>query len=94
MTPEFEAIFGEGWRGGENDPVALAKKCPIPLRPALRLDCGTEDFLLEQNREFHEHLTALKYPHEYEEFPGDHSWGYWDLHVQEALAFYRRVLHL
>jgi S-formylglutathione hydrolase FrmB len=94
FTPEFEALFGPHWRGGENDPVALARKCPVHLRPALRLDCGTEDFLLAQNREFHSYLESIRFPHEYEEFPGGHTWGYWDAHVQEALAFHRRVLHI
>jgi S-formylglutathione hydrolase FrmB len=27
-----------------------------------------------------------------EEFPGGHSWDYWDRHVQEALTFHARVL--
>jgi len=94
LSPEFQAIFGESWRGGDNDPLALAKNCPLQPRPALRLDCGTGDFLLEQNREFHAHLNALRFPHEYEEFPGEHTWSYWDLHSQEALAFHRRVLHI
>ena len=62
--------------------------------PALRLDCGTEDFLLEQNRAFHKRLEDLHVPHEYEEFPGGHDWGYWDLHVREAIAFHARNLGL
>lgn len=94
FTPEFEAIFGAGWRGSENDPLALAKKCPIHLRPALRLDCGTDDFLLEQNREFHAYLESIRFGHEYEEYPGGHTWEYWDVHVQEAVGFLRRVLHV
>jgi S-formylglutathione hydrolase FrmB len=94
LKPEFEAIFGQDWRGGENDPLALAKKCPITLRPALRLDCGLEDFLLDQNREFHAYLESIRFPHEYAEFPGDHAWAYWDEHVKEAIAFHGRRLHL
>ena len=60
--------------------------------PALRFDCGTEDFLLENNRRFHAHLTRLGMLHEYEEHPGNHNWGYWDEHVQEALVFHRKAL--
>jgi S-formylglutathione hydrolase FrmB len=55
--------------------------------PALRLDCGTEDFLLEHNRAFHAHLDSLGIEHVYEEHPGSHEWGYWDTHVVETLAF-------
>ena len=94
MATEFEAIFGSSWRGGSSDPTALATKCPIHLRPALRIDCGTNDFLLDQNREFHACLDSLHFPHEYEEFPGEHNWAYWDIHVQDAIRFHCRVLKI
>jgi len=50
--------------------------------------------LLEDNRTFHNTLEKLGYPHEYEEFPGAHDWGYWDVHVQKAIAFHARNLKL
>jgi S-formylglutathione hydrolase FrmB len=62
--------------------------------PAIRMDCGTVDFLLDQNRAFHRQLAELNIKHEYEEFPGAHTWDYWDLHVQEAIAFHARHLKL
>ena len=37
------------------------------------------------------HLTKISYPHEYPGAPGAHEWGYWDLHVQEAIAFHART---
>jgi putative tributyrin esterase len=67
----------------------VAKLTPAK-RPQIRFDCGTDDFLIQQNRDFRAHLLKLKLPHEYQEFPGAHTWDYWDLHVQEALAFHRR----
>jgi len=57
---------------------------------AMRIDCGREDGLLDSNREFHAHLQALGLAHEYEEFSGDHTWDYWDRHVQETVAFVMR----
>ncbi|MCL2700166.1 MAG: esterase family protein [Phycisphaerae bacterium] len=57
---------------------------------ALRIDCGREDVLIQCNREFHAHLQSLAIPHEYEEFDGDHTWAYWDQHVQETVAFVMR----
>jgi len=39
--------------------------------PRLRIDCGVDDHLLADNREYHRALEQLKIPHEYEEFPGD-----------------------
>jgi S-formylglutathione hydrolase FrmB len=94
QQPEFEAVFGTNWRGGPDDPAALAKKCALHLRPALHLDCGTEDFLLEQNREFHAILESLRFSHAYQEHPGEHQWAYWDAHVQDAIAFFRRILRI
>ncbi len=54
---------------------------------AIRIDCGTEDFLLGQNREFHAHLERLGIEHVYEEYPGEHNWGHWDEHIRQTLAF-------
>ena len=82
---EFLPVFGVATPDGPNDLVSLAQKSS-PL-PRLRFDCGTEDFLLESNRTLHKELTELGITHEYEEFPGDHNWEYWDEHVQEAIAF-------
>jgi putative tributyrin esterase len=75
-----------------DDPFALAACLAKSDAPAIRFDCGTEDFLLDHNRDFDAHLTALGIAHEYEEFPGSHNWGYWDEHVQEAIAFHCRAL--
>jgi S-formylglutathione hydrolase FrmB len=94
LSPEFERIFGKSPSGGPEDPFAIVEKVDHGRLPALRIDCGTSDFLLDQNRKFHAHLEALHVPHEYEEFPGGHEWAYWDKHVQEAIAFHTRNLGL
>jgi S-formylglutathione hydrolase FrmB len=92
--PEFSLIFGDDPAAGENDVFSLAQEVDPDLMPAIRFDCGTEDGLLAENREFHAHLESLGIAHEYEEFAGAHEWGYWDLRVQEALAFHGRTLAL
>ena len=93
---EFQRITGENPVGGPDDVFALAEKfAPRTNRaqmPALRLDCGTSDFLLDQNREFHAHLQNLGIPHEYAEFPGAHDWSYWDKHIQKSLRFHAKHL--
>lgn len=94
LKPEFERIFGKTPEGGPEDPFAIVERIDHGRMPALLIDCGTEDFLLDQNRAFHRHLESLHIPHEYHEFPGDHEWGYWDKHVQEAIAFHTRNLRL
>ncbi|HSV74919.1 MAG TPA: alpha/beta hydrolase family protein [Chthonomonadales bacterium] len=87
LASELRRIFGSEPAGGPNDLFALASRVAPELRPALRIDCGVDDFLIEHNRAFHAHLEALGFPHEYEEFPGEHEWGYWDERVREAIAF-------
>ena len=52
----------------------------------------SNDFLLKQNRDFHAKLESLHIPHEYEEFPGGHTWKYWDEHIREAIAFHTKNL--
>ncbi len=92
---EFRRITGPQPAGSQHDLYALARSArdrgPVP---ALRIDCGTEDHLLRANRQFAEYLRELGIAHEYAEFPGAHTWDYWDLHVQEALAFHARHLGL
>lgn len=90
---EWSLILGDDPAGSEHDLYALAERCnDRGNTPALRIDCGSEDFLIEHNRQFTAYLQSLGTPHEYEEFPGTHNWGYWDVHVQEALAFHARNL--
>jgi putative tributyrin esterase len=55
--------------------------------PALRMDCGLSDPLLQANRQLHQSLLALGIPHEYAEYPGGHDWPYWRTHLQETLRF-------
>jgi putative tributyrin esterase len=94
LNPEFERIFGNSPRGGFEDPAAIVERIDHGLIPALRIDCGTDDFLLDENRTFHRLLESMHVPHEYQEFPGGHNWAYWDTHVQEAVAFHVRNLKL
>jgi putative tributyrin esterase len=94
LNPEFERIFGKAPKGGAEDLAAIVGRIDHGLLPALRLDCGTDDFLLEENRTFHRLLESLHIAHEYQEFPGGHNWAYWDRHVQEAIAFHARHLKL
>lgn len=90
---EFRRIFGDKVVGTDHDVLALAKKAKSRGKlPRLRIDCGVDDDLINDNRVLHEKLAALRIPHEYEEFPGAHNWEYWDVHVRDALAFHSRLL--
>ncbi|MHC4251409.1 MAG: alpha/beta hydrolase [Planctomycetota bacterium] len=92
---EFVPVFGEDPSGGPEDVLALAEKAARnehATLPALRIDCGTEDFLIADNRDAHARLEELGVPHEYHEFPGAHEWGYWDVHVRESIEFVARAM--
>jgi putative tributyrin esterase len=87
--PERQLMVGSNPAGSDHDLVELAKRAKEAGNlPRLRIDCGVDDFLLEDNRSLHQSLIKLKVPHEYEEFPGVHNWDYWDLHVREAIEFH------
>jgi enterochelin esterase-like enzyme len=58
--------------------------------PPVRFDCGTDDALIEENRQLHRELDANQIPHEYQEFPGGHEWPYWEAHLADTLRFFGR----
>ncbi len=91
---EWAAIMGENAQGGPNDIFALAETADRAQLPALRIDCGVDDFLIEENRALDAHLTHLGVPHEYEEHSGEHNWEYWDTHIQDTLKFFGGILGL
>jgi putative tributyrin esterase len=62
--------------------TGLAKR---PVKPKLYLSCGTEDELLPDTREFHQHLEKVGVPHTYSEGPGNHEWRYWDQEIQKVI---------
>jgi putative tributyrin esterase len=97
LTPaEFRRIFGANPQESAHDLVALAHRANesgLPL-PRLLIDCGTEDLLVEDNRLLHRELERTGIAHEYREFPGGHTWDYWDDHVRDALAFHLGALRL
>lgn len=98
-TPEFVAemkrVFGNKPAGTDHDLFTLVRRThKAGTLPRLMLDCGTEDYLLEQNRFFHAQLEKAGIPHEYFEYPGAHTWDYWDEHIREALSFHATNLRL
>jgi len=90
--PDVNAL-AENLPPREYDCFALAEKLrPGAERPAIRFDCGADDFLLDWNQAFHAHLDRLGIDHEYVEHPGGHSWDYWDAHLPQTLEFVLRHL--
>ena len=86
----IDAIFGPA--GSEvrksNDPFEIVQRATpekIKAFPFLYLDCGTEDFLFQNNRDFVQLLLEKKVPHEFRQLPGAHNWEYWNKQVHEFL---------
>ncbi|MBK9529649.1 MAG: esterase family protein [Acidobacteria bacterium] len=62
----------------------------IKALPFIYQSCGTEDFLIQNNREFMMLLVERKVPHEYRQHPGVHNWVFWDDQIREFLQVAER----
>ncbi len=70
------------------DLAAATAKLPKKQRPKLFQCCGTEDFLYQDNLKFRASMEKLKaYDYQYSEFPGAHTWEFWDEHIQRILKW-------
>jgi len=72
----------------QNDAFKLIREMPadkIRNLPFIYVDCGTEDFLFQSNRDFVNLLVEKKVRHEYRQLPGAHDWKFWDAQIQEFL---------
>ena len=96
QSDEWNGIFGTEvypnveTEGYPHDVFAIArnnKRDGKPF-PKLYLWCGLDDRLLNDSRKFHALLDELEVPHRYVESEGDHSWKWWDLHIQDVLHFF------
>ena len=83
----YRECFGEPEKvmESENAPETLVKKILASngqiAMPEIYMACGTEDFLVQNNREMHRFLEENKVDHTYLEWPGVHNMKFW----QEAL---------
>jgi S-formylglutathione hydrolase FrmB len=64
----------------------------IKALPMIYQSCGTEDFLIDFNRQFLAVLQKKKVKHEYREFPGDHNSAFMDPQKGEFLNIVERHL--
>lgn len=90
LTDSITSVYGDddSQTRKENDIYKMVREItPEKLKtlPFIYLDCGTEDFLIQQNREFNALLAEKKIPHEFRELPGKHDWVFWNSQVQEFL---------
>ncbi|MEC9376785.1 MAG: alpha/beta hydrolase family protein [Candidatus Neomarinimicrobiota bacterium] len=53
------------------------------------VDCGYDDFFIENNRDLHQKLIEAKIKHRYAEKPGEHNWNYWISALDDHLKFFQ-----
>lgn len=93
FTAELQRIFGDAPAGSRHDLIVLAREARTSGQlPAIRLDCGGADPLIDDNRRMVSLLREAGIPHEFHEFSGGHDWNYWDQHITAALAFHLEQL--
>lgn len=80
----FDIESAEALEGSDNDLFALVRKDINEGKklPEIYLWCGTEDSLIAINRKFNAYLDELGVDHIYTESEGNHSWKWWDKHIE------------
>jgi len=95
FLPEWQGIFGfdlkqvEDLKGSKHDVFAIAEKNKADgvKFPKLFMWCGEQDTLIEDNNRFDALLNELDVDHVYRTSEGDHTWRWWDMHIQSALDY-------
>ena len=87
---EYKTMFGlddiKDFERSEHDYDALARKgARRSKKPNLYLCCGTEDHLIDVNRDFRDLATELGFNVTYEEWTGDHNWKFWDESIEKVI---------
>jgi putative tributyrin esterase len=74
-----------------NDIMLVVEKAVPARAPAVYFDCGTEDGLLDSNRQLAVALKKREIAYEYHEVPGAHTWQYWNRRVEIFLPWLMRA---
>ena len=89
-TGFFDALHGDLSKVYETDRnIALhAMQILFEGKPVtdLYIACGYNDALVSENRELHEQLRDIGFPHAYEEGPGTHEWPFWNEYLRRGLV--------
>ena len=79
----------------QNDIFKIVREVPadtIKTLPFIYVDCGTEDSLINSNRDFVNLLLEKKVKHEFRQLPGAHDWKFWDAQIQEFLELSEKFI--
>lgn len=84
-----ESIFGDLSKAKDSDlnPKWLVEKLKDQQAelPKMYLACGTEDSLLNANREMRDYLRDAGVDVTYEEGPGGHEWDFWNRYIKKVI---------
>ena len=87
------AYFGSQADWAKRDPMQLVyAKADTMKNVDLWIDIGADDPWAKLAEQFNGELNALKIPHQWHEWAGDHSAKYWCSHLSEYLRFYDTAL--
>lgn len=97
IAESLNGVFGaaDSETRKQNDTFKIVKEMPaekIAALPFVYLDCGTEDFLFQNNRDFVNLLVEKKIKHEFRQLPGAHDWKFWDAQIQEFLELSEKFI--
>lgn len=86
----FESVFGnlEDLKTNTmNLKILIPNKLKEGYSLSMYIKCGTEDFLLNVNRDFHEFLNEQHISHVYKESSGTHNWDFWSTSIEEVVTW-------
>ena len=90
----YVSVFGDlsELEESENNPEVLVKKMTNAQKQSLNIfmACGTEDFLLAENRRFHDFLVKEGVSVEYWESAGQHDWKFWNQYLEPGIHWMLR----
>ncbi len=87
----YTRVFGDLSQllGSDKDPFALyssVKVSDAPV-PKIYMACGTEDFLLVENREYSQFLKEQNADFTYVEAPGNHNMDFWNEYIEKGIEW-------
>ena len=87
----YRAVFGDPSTVEERDvnPEVLARNLKAAGKkiPEIYMCCGTEDFLIENNRDLHRFFESEGIPHRYEEGKGIHDMVFWHEYIAKIVVW-------
>lgn len=87
----YTSVFGDlkQLENSVNNPEYLIKKLKKEGKaiPKLYLACGTEDFLIEENRLFYQFLKDESIEADYIESQGAHTWDFWNRYLEPSIQW-------